>query len=264
MTRSRRANEAVPMTRITVDGEPLTGRDGQTIAGILIAAGHRSWRRAPSGAPRGVFCGIGEFTVHKEFVSSKISGTVPSLYDPALDRIFDFAGEVGLVVDIHNDMDVPFPKEGENPAYLEAMRALVKRHPHTTVIWSHLGVGRVVDPVENHLRVVANLLEDPALKNLYFDISWSEVAKYVNTNQDTLARTAALLNRYPDRFLYGSDALAPKDQGQLLETYELFQPLFRLLHEEARQKIKKGNYARLFDQACGMVRAWEKSHPREL
>jgi predicted molibdopterin-dependent oxidoreductase YjgC len=47
------------MTRITVDGEPLTGRDGQTIAGILIAAGHRSWRRAPSGAPRGVFCGIG-------------------------------------------------------------------------------------------------------------------------------------------------------------------------------------------------------------
>ncbi|WP_329254116.1 (2Fe-2S)-binding protein [Actinoallomurus sp. NBC_01490] len=59
MTRSRRANEAVPMTRITVDGEPLSGRDGQTIAGILIAAGHRSWRRAPSGAPRGVFCGIG-------------------------------------------------------------------------------------------------------------------------------------------------------------------------------------------------------------
>ncbi|MFB9840468.1 (2Fe-2S)-binding protein [Actinoallomurus acaciae] len=59
MPRSRRTSGAAPMLRITIDGEPLTGRDGQTIAGILIAAGRRSWRRAPSGAPRGVFCGIG-------------------------------------------------------------------------------------------------------------------------------------------------------------------------------------------------------------
>jgi D-hydroxyproline dehydrogenase subunit gamma len=45
--------------RITVDGEPVTGIEGQTIAGILLAAGRSSWRSAPSGAPRGVFCGIG-------------------------------------------------------------------------------------------------------------------------------------------------------------------------------------------------------------
>src|SRR6187200_2633898 len=42
----------------------------------------------------GVFEGIGEFTVHKEFVSSKISGETASLNNPALDRIFDFAAEV--------------------------------------------------------------------------------------------------------------------------------------------------------------------------
>ncbi|GLZ12761.1 proline dehydrogenase [Actinomadura sp. NBRC 104425] len=45
--------------RITVDGEPVTGVAGQTIAGVLLAAGRRAWRRGPSGAPRGVFCGIG-------------------------------------------------------------------------------------------------------------------------------------------------------------------------------------------------------------
>jgi D-hydroxyproline dehydrogenase subunit gamma len=45
--------------RITVDGEPFNGRDGQTIAGVLLASGRRAWRRGPSGAPRGVFCGIG-------------------------------------------------------------------------------------------------------------------------------------------------------------------------------------------------------------
>src|SRR4029453_14691576 len=38
----------------------------------------------------GVFTGIGEFTIHKEFVSSKVAGEVASLTDPAVDRILDF------------------------------------------------------------------------------------------------------------------------------------------------------------------------------
>lgn len=46
------------MIRITVDDEAIEGRDGQTIAGVLIAAGRTAWRTAQSG-DRGVFCGIG-------------------------------------------------------------------------------------------------------------------------------------------------------------------------------------------------------------
>src|SRR4029078_1708750 len=67
----------------------------------------------------GVFSGIGEFTIHKEFVSAKVAGEVASLRDPALDRILDFAAQVGLVVLIHNDMDVPFGKPGREAAYFE-------------------------------------------------------------------------------------------------------------------------------------------------
>jgi predicted molibdopterin-dependent oxidoreductase YjgC len=48
----------VPL-RITVDGAALAGVQGQTIAGVLLASGRRAWREGPSGAPRGVFCGIG-------------------------------------------------------------------------------------------------------------------------------------------------------------------------------------------------------------
>src|SRR5204862_1533389 len=66
----------------------------------------------------GVFSGIGEFTIHKEFVSSKIAGGVPSLADPALDRLLDFAGEVGLVAIVHNDIDIPFARRGAEPIYL--------------------------------------------------------------------------------------------------------------------------------------------------
>ena len=66
----------------------------------------------------GVFSGIGEFTIHKEFVSAKVAGGAASLTNPALDRIFDFAADVGLVVLIHNDIDVPFAKPDAEPAYL--------------------------------------------------------------------------------------------------------------------------------------------------
>ncbi|WP_410641141.1 (2Fe-2S)-binding protein [Amycolatopsis sp. lyj-346] len=44
---------------ITVDGETVPGVAGQTVAGVLLAAGRLSWRTTRSGAPRGVFCGIG-------------------------------------------------------------------------------------------------------------------------------------------------------------------------------------------------------------
>ena len=56
----------------------------------------------------GVFTGIGEFTIHKEFVSSKVAGAMPHLTDPALDRILDFAAEAGLLVIMHSDIDMPF------------------------------------------------------------------------------------------------------------------------------------------------------------
>src|SRR5271154_2220190 len=92
----------------------------------------------------GVFTGIGEFSIHKEFVSAKVAGEVASLRDPALDRIFDFAAEVGLVSILHNDMDVPFAKEGSTPAYLDETKALFRRHPNSTIIWAHTGMGRIV------------------------------------------------------------------------------------------------------------------------
>src|SRR5947207_3230088 len=159
----------------------------------------------------GVFSGIGEFTIHKEFVSAKIAGEVASLHDPALDKILDFAAEVGLVVLIHNDMDVPFAKDGSQPAYLDEMKSLFRRHPHTTIIWAHTGMGRIVRPVKNHAANITGILGDPEFSHVYFDISWNEIAKYIVATTESTRIAADLINRYPDRFLFGSDEVAPPD-----------------------------------------------------
>ena len=208
----------------------------------------------------GVFTGIGEFSIHKEFVSAKIAGEVASLEDPALDRILDFCAESGLLVILHNDMDTPFPKEGKPPAYLEQMRDLIKRHPKTTIIWAHTGMGRIVRPVEHHAAVLEAMLKDPAFSHLYFDISWTEVAKYITTTPEATKITADLLNRYPDRFLFGTDEVAPVNQQSYLKIYSLYDPLWKLLTAETSEKVRKGNYARLFDEARRKVRAWERAN----
>lgn len=208
----------------------------------------------------GVFSGIGEFSIHKEFVSAKIAGGVASLQDPALDRILDFAAEVGLVVLLHNDVDIPFPKEGAPPAYLEETKALFKRHPNTTIIWAHMGVGRIVRPIRNQAAILAQMLADPAFNNIYFDISWSEVAKYIVASAESIRVAADLINRYPDRFLFGTDEVAPPDKQTYLRVFYQYDPLWGSLSRQTTEKVRKSNYEKLFDGARTKIRAWEATH----
>lgn len=208
----------------------------------------------------GVFSGIGEFSIHKEFVSSKVAGGVASLQDPALDRIMDFAAETGLVVILHNDIDTPFAKEGAPPAYFEDVKELFKRHPKTTIIWAHVGVGRIVRPAQAQGALIEEVLKDPAYDHIYFDISWSEVAKYAVSTPETTKSIADIINRYSDRFLFGTDEVAPPNQEAYLRVYNQYAPLWTILGKEAGEKVRRGNYQRVFDEARRKVRAWEKAN----
>jgi predicted TIM-barrel fold metal-dependent hydrolase len=217
----------------------------------------------------GVFSGIGEFSIHKEFVSAKVAGITASLTNKALDRILDFAGEVGLVVIIHNDADTPYSKDEKIPTEWLQMRDLLHRHPNTTIIWAHTGLGRVVKPArltssdgpggrpDNHLDFLETFLKDPQMRNVYYDISWDEVAKYAVSSPETIARTADVFNRYPDRFLFGTDNVAPPTTEADLKVFDMWAPVFAKLTPEASRAIRLGNYERLFDEGRRRVRAWE-------
>jgi hypothetical protein len=57
---------------------------------------------------------------------------------------------------------------------------------------------------------------------IYFDISWDEVAKYVVSSPEATRVTPDLLNRYQDyqdRFLFGTDEVAPANHEQYLRVY---------------------------------------------
>jgi hypothetical protein len=220
----------------------------------------------------GVFTGIGEFSIHKEFVSSKVSGETASLTNPALDRILDFAAETGLVVILHNDIDMPFAKENAEPVYLSQMKALLKRHRNASIIWAHVGLGRIVHPVrasaeaaersETQLEIVESIVADPELKHVNFDISWDEVAKYAVGSKESIARVSRMLNAHPDRFLFGTDTVAPASPEPYYAVFDMWAPVWAQLTPDASLKVRKGNYQRLFDEGRRRVRTWEKANVR--
>jgi hypothetical protein len=207
----------------------------------------------------GVFSGIGEFSIHKEFVSSKVAGDVASLRDPALDSIFAFVEESGLVVIFHNDINKVFPKS-YTKNYLADTKEIFRRHPKATLIWAHCGLGRVVQPLKGQLGFMEDMLADPTLSHVFFDISWDQVAKYIVESDTTVKAVAELINRHPDRFLFGTDEVAPSEQKSYMKVYEMYEPLWKVLTPETSEKVRKGNFARIFDTAKVKVRAWENTN----
>jgi hypothetical protein len=103
-------------------------------------------------------------------------------------------------------------------------------------------------------------LNDPRLAHVHFDISWTEVAKYVVASPESVAITAGMIEQHPDRVLFGTDEVAPKDQASYLAIYDQYQPLWKALSPRTSTAVRLGNYERLFDRARRQVRTWEAAH----
>jgi hypothetical protein len=73
---------------------------------------------------------------------------------------------------------------------------------------------------------------------------------------------STILNKYPDRFLFGTDTVAPVGPGPYFAVFELWAPIWRQLTPEASLAIRTGNYQRIFDEGRRKVRAWEQANVR--
>jgi hypothetical protein len=109
--------------------------------------------------------------------------------------------------------------------------------------------------------IAEGVLSDPSFRHVNFDFSWDEVAKYAVASPQSIARVTALLNRYPDRILFGTDTV-PATPSAYFSVFEMWTPVVRLLTPEAKLKVFKTNYERIFDDGRKRVREWEKANLR--
>ena len=77
-----------------------------------------------------------------------------------------------------------------------------------------------------------------------------------------MAVSAGLINRYSDRFLFGTHEVAPRDAEAYARVFDRYAPLWQGLTTEANANVRTGNYERVFDRARQRVRAWEKANLR--
>ena len=115
-------------------------------------------------------------------------------------------------------------------------------------------------PPLSELAIVEAMVTDRELAHVSFDISWDEVAKYAVAPPESVTRVAAMLNKYPDRFLFGTDTVAPAGPAPYYAVFDMWAPVWSRLTPDASLKVRKGNYQRIFDEGRRKVRAWEAAN----
>lgn len=211
----------------------------------------------------GVFTGVGEITVHKEVVQDLFAGKRQANLDnnaDALIKLLSTCGIIGMPVVLHCDVDLPGQENNAAPAYLEGIRRLFS-HPsvtQTNIIWAHGGgLGRFVNAPEGHTATLRKLLEDVRMKHVHIDLSWSVVAERLTQSPEIQCEWVSLIKDHPERFLFGSDALAPASRDVWNKTYASYNGLLMSLPDAARSQLLHGNYQRLFVDARKRVRSYE-------
>jgi len=200
----------------------------------------------------GVWEGLGELMSRHDDLTNLTTGERPRANHPSFVRLFKFAGRVSLPVSIHHNVAPISRNESElkQPLYLDEFLALLKNTIHDAanaanrpkVIWCHAGISRRI-VVENYRQTLERIL-DEYHEYLYLDLSWVVLGAYVYKN---LEEWVALIQKYPDNFLIGSDSVG-KYSGIPMELKK-YQALLSALPAETRSKIAYKNLASILDKS---------------
>ncbi len=188
----------------------------------------------------GVFKCIGEVMSRHDDLTNLTTGERPRANHPAILRIFDFAGEHGIPVSIHHNMAPVSPgDELKEPVYLPELLDAFNEFPDTTFIWCHAGISRrvLVPDLTDHLdRVLA-----AHWKHVVIDLSWVVYPEYVLKDLDGWV---ALIRKYPENFVLGSDAVGRF--GDYPDQIRIYDPLFDALGDpELIKKLATENFLRI-------------------
>jgi hypothetical protein len=151
----------------------------------------------------GVFQGIGEIMSRHDDLTNLIEGERPSADHPALRRVYDFAGIQRMPVSLHHNI-APISPTGavRKPLYLPELVACFEGHPNTKFIWCHAGISRRI--VVDDLTDILDELLSVHRTHVFIDLSWVVLDEYVLKD---LEAWTALIRKYPDNFLVGSDVV---------------------------------------------------------
>lgn len=188
----------------------------------------------------GLWQGIGEVFTRHDDLTALIDGDTPRANNEAMSRVYHLAAEYDLPVMLHSNIT---SKRERNPLYLQEVEEPLRNHPHVRFIWAHGGTSKEIHRHQTRLDflhdTLARLLAD--YPNLYIDLSWTMHDPYLlDANGKPRANWLKLVERFPDRFMLGSDVVGRfNGLGGYLKVYE---PFLDALPEAVARKVARDNF----------------------
>ncbi len=152
------------------------------------------------------WCGIGEIMSRHDDLTALTYGEPPHVDGEGFLGIYDLAAKEKLPVLIHHNITA---QNTEKILYLQELKNALAYNRDCKIIWAHVGISRRVE-VQGLIQIADNLLKTNP--NLWIDISWVVYDYYFLDkfpdnyfDGNTLDDWVKLIERYPDRFLLGTD-----------------------------------------------------------
>jgi len=145
--------------------------------------------RARAALDTGHYRGIGELHL--------VGGFSPPWQSPVVSGLFQLAGEHGVPVMLHTEL-----------ASNDYVMQLCQAFPEVKIVWAHAGAILTAAQVAAAMQTCPNLSADLAARD-----PWRFVNNPItDANGRLLPQWRALLKRFPDRFMVGSDPVWPVEQ----------------------------------------------------
>lgn len=188
---------------------------------------------------KGKFYGIGELISRNDDLSAFTYGEPPRADHPAFKEIYDLAAEYKMPVIVHHNVtafNIP------DPIYLGEMKNALAHNRNTNIIWAHTGASKRAD-IANLPAITEQMLSENS--NLYCDLSDVVFDKYINKDENSLNTWTALIEKYPDRFIIGSNQTGKwQDYNKQISKYY---PLLEKLSDSTVQKVCTDNLLKLIN-----------------
>ena len=149
-----------------------------------------------------------------------------------------------IPIAIHSDLG-----NNQRPLdYLPLMQEVLRRYPDNQIVWMHLGLSKELATIESikHVALMEAMLR--RYPKLSFDISWRVIYDQVFVDPVKRKPYVELMNRWPGRFITGTDFVAAANKTELVyrEELALTSAVLAHLNDEAYRRIALGqNYFEL-------------------
>lgn len=192
--------------------------------------------------------GIGEVLTRHDDLAALTEGERARANHLAMAPVYDYAAEHDLPVWIHANATAVYETADPEPRpiYLKELEDAVGAHPRTRFVWCHAGISRRI-VVPNLTDLVGQLLD--TYPNLWIDLSWVVYDDYVAPRGKPAPQWVALIEKYPGRFLIGSDQVGHFET--LPQTMARYIPLLEKLSPDTARKLARDNF-------LGLLPAWAR------